>query len=381
MFYTYIITMDRFSSGKPTRTAAVLAGIVFSVVAVSFVGPPVPKPPVIPTRTPLPEPLARLEGFPAEPSDGAAYIVPAGPVSPAPYAFSAIPVEHTGVTNDVSGARPAVPEQAASSDSAAAKLAMHAFLDAYPDKVTEIRQRDGDWEVLIGSEWFSWANGRLLPHAIREDWERYDPVPFYSYTRELPPIPTLSEEEKRQLLRRVEEQEKNPPRRHPGFFNALWRVHDEASSYRMVKTTYFLGLKTEIHRDLLEDLASIEEEVWNTMERDRELRAYVNSLVQLEGYSWRPIAGTSSLSFHSYGTAIDILPKYYERKEVYWRWSMEYLPEWFSVPYERRYMPPESFVRIFENHGFVWGGKWVFYDTIHFEYRPEILLLNNVFTE
>ena len=39
-------------------------------------------------------------------------------------------------------------------------------------------------------------------------------------------------------------------------------------------------------------------------------------------------------------------------------------------------MPPETFIEAFERRGFVWGGKWFFYDTMHFEYRPEILALN-----
>ena len=30
-------------------------------------------------------------------------------------------------------------------------------------------------------------------------------------------------------------------------------------------------------------------------------------------------------------------------------------------------------VRIFEKHGFIWGGKWHHYDTMHFEYRPELV--------
>ena len=30
-------------------------------------------------------------------------------------------------------------------------------------------------------------------------------------------------------------------------------------------------------------------------------------------------------------------------------------------------------VEIFERHGFIWGGKWSYYDTMHFEYRPELL--------
>jgi hypothetical protein len=32
-------------------------------------------------------------------------------------------------------------------------------------------------------------------------------------------------------------------------------------------------------------------------------------------------------------------------------------------------------VEIFEKHGFIWGGRWYHYDTMHFEYRPEILLM------
>ena len=28
---------------------------------------------------------------------------------------------------------------------------------------------------------------------------------------------------------------------------------------------------------------------------------------------------------------------------------------------------------IFEKHGFIWGGRWYHYDTMHFEYRPELV--------
>jgi hypothetical protein len=35
-------------------------------------------------------------------------------------------------------------------------------------------------------------------------------------------------------------------------------------------------------------------------------------------------------------------------------------------------------VKAFEAFGFLWGGKWMTYDTMHFEYRPEILILSNM---
>ncbi|MDR2663684.1 MAG: M15 family metallopeptidase [Treponema sp.] len=50
-------------------------------------------------------------------------------------------------------------------------------------------------------------------------------------------------------------------------------------------------------------------------------------------------------------------------------------PEWYKIPYSGRWHPPLSVVRIFERYGFCWGGKWPLFDTMHFEYRPEILIL------
>ena len=41
------------------------------------------------------------------------------------------------------------------------------------------------------------------------------------------------------------------------------------------------------------------------------------------------------------------------------------------IPYKNRI--PHRIVEIFERHGFIWGGKWYHYDTMHFEYRPELL--------
>ncbi|MBI5522949.1 MAG: M15 family metallopeptidase [Desulfarculus sp.] len=76
-------------------------------------------------------------------------------------------------------------------------------------------------------------------------------------------------------------------------------------------------------------------------------------------YQYRPIQGTSRLSPHSYGIAIDLDNQY----TAYWLWDKEY-----------RYVNqvPREVVEIFERHGFVWGGRWYHYDTMHFEYRPEM---------
>ncbi|KAB2847836.1 MAG: M15 family metallopeptidase [Hyphomicrobiaceae bacterium] len=81
-------------------------------------------------------------------------------------------------------------------------------------------------------------------------------------------------------------------------------------------------------------------------------------------YNCRVIAGTSRISAHGAGIAIDIST----RHAHYWFWSKG---KGDPIPY-RNAIPPEI-VAVFEKHGFIWGGKWYHYDTMHFEYRPEII--------
>ena len=83
------------------------------------------------------------------------------------------------------------------------------------------------------------------------------------------------------------------------------------------------------------------------------------------GYNCRRVAGTDRISAHGHGIAVDIAP----RHAHYWRWSR---PDG-SGAYPYKNAVPLEIVRIFEEHGFIWGGKWHHYDTMHFEYRPELL--------
>lgn len=82
-------------------------------------------------------------------------------------------------------------------------------------------------------------------------------------------------------------------------------------------------------------------------------------------YNCRAIAGTQRLSVHAYGAAIDINVGHAD----YWRWNK---PD-ASGAYPYRNRIPWEIVEIFEAHGFIWGGKWHHYDTMHFEYRPELI--------
>ena len=81
-------------------------------------------------------------------------------------------------------------------------------------------------------------------------------------------------------------------------------------------------------------------------------------------FNYRVIKGTSRLSPHSFGIAIDLASD----KRDYWKWSTKEAGEKRLASY------PDELVKIFENNGFVWGGKWSHFDILHFEYRPEIIL-------
>ena len=52
-------------------------------------------------------------------------------------------------------------------------------------------------------------------------------------------------------------------------------------------------------------------------------------------------------------------------------WRNQSTNENANIAYRNKY--PHEIVEIFEKHGFIWGGRWYHYDTMHFEYRPEIL--------
>jgi len=83
-------------------------------------------------------------------------------------------------------------------------------------------------------------------------------------------------------------------------------------------------------------------------------------------YVWRKIKNTNRLSMHSFGIAIDINIKFSD----YWLWNLS--KDKGIIKYKNRI--PMEIVEIFEKEGFIWGGKWYHYDTMHFEYRPELIL-------
>ncbi|EJO5348443.1 M15 family metallopeptidase [Clostridium botulinum] len=81
-------------------------------------------------------------------------------------------------------------------------------------------------------------------------------------------------------------------------------------------------------------------------------------------FNYRHIAGTNLLSPHAFGIAIDLV----RDNRDYWKWATE------KQGAERLASYPKEIVETFEKNNFIWGGKWNHFDTLHFEYRPEIIM-------
>jgi hypothetical protein len=73
---------------------------------------------------------------------------------------------------------------------------------------------------------------------------------------------------------------------------------------------------------------------------------------------------------HSFGMTIDVNVEFSD----YWRWAIKAEEDDGSRVIEYKNRIPMELVAIFEEQGFIWGGKWYHFDTMHFEYRPELLM-------
>ena len=259
-----------------------------------------------------------------------------------------------------------------------AEQVMKALACAYPQQIEKAEFRDDDWAVLLRDTWYYYAGGRLLPQNLLASGGDYTPQPFYNYPDELPEWKKPTPEEAERLRSMSSNRRMNQLRRSAQFFDDLWRAHNRSESYDRIKTIRFLGYTVTVHSLILENLSLVEEQIITASKTDPQVQAWIKNISSLDGWTWRNIAETQSRSYHSYGLAVDILPRSYGGKETYWLWASNRKAEWWNISYNERFHPPAAVIKAFEKYGFIWGGKWLYFDTMHFEYRPEILILSGM---
>jgi len=242
-------------------------------------------------------------------------------------------------------------------------LRVRAFVEAYAPLIDSVIY--GEEEVLfaLGDHRVHFRDGRMLDGGRLERAEECDPI-FYPYSlaplTEPPPAP----DEIPTYCTDVQE--------------ILWGVTEDEIRQHGQRVT-FLDHRMFVHELLVAPLAEAERELRRAAVADTAVARWIEDLVVTYSFSDREIAGSGTRSQHAWGMAIDLVPRSYEGREVYWRWSRVFDAEgWYRIPIERRWSPQQPVIEVFERHGFVWGGKWPHFDAIHFEYRPEILIYNRL---
>ncbi len=129
---------------------------------------------------------------------------------------------------------------------------------------------------------------------------------------------------------------------------------------RLTKVRFF-GLRYPFHERAAEPLARVVKRLEPEVKANPKLLPFLKDIGGT--YIWRTIKRSKRLSGHSFGIAIDINV---ERSD-YWRWTYR------GKPMVWKNRVPQVIVDAFEAEGFIWGGRWKHYDTMHFEYRPELL--------
>jgi len=229
---------------------------------------------------------------------------------------------------------------------------VQALLDAYPETLSGF---DGDSIIFADGTKMLYDDGQkrswqqMLEHCDIED------MAFWDYTDTVLPF-------------------RDPGRiRCEAFFRKMYgnTAAEVRKHARTIKWCHKLAGQTLLvttvnHVD--QQLQKVSDE----LDRHPEWKAYLKSAGT---FNWRIVAGTQRLSPHSFAFAIDIGVG----KSSYWRWDNKGATESDNIKYRNAMLL--QIVQIFEKHGFIWGGRWYHYDTMHFEYRPELIRLRELKVE
>lgn len=251
--------------------------------------------------------------------------------------------------------------------------ALLALQFAYPEAIRSVSPSGAGWRVFYRNNADEpYSDGLNLTPEQRVD--RADPASVLSQEYPFGPVPLPA-----------------PSGQDPGRLRnyALFKAAYGSTPKRVkenLEPVDFFGRTLQFNR--CNGAADALRRVAADLRSDPEALAYIAKLIYAETsgsrrgapvvstWYWRSIAGTNRLSPHSYGIAIDLNDPFASGNK-YWQWAQR----------ERSPLPngnpdiarvPWPVVESFERHGFIWGGKWHHFDTMHFEYRPEFLRLTSL---
>jgi len=257
-----------------------------------------------------------------------------------------------GLVLSACGAKPdPKPEANETLETVSIKRDLLVLMTAYPGFFTSIQVTDGKVVLTL-------SDGKTLPYDdgyTKTEDQKFNDPDLQDMLEQLYPLSEATG---------IASDNNDPGRyRVYAFFDALYGDSKEATTANLIKVTYGTqSLKFSKINGAAAALQAASDEAAALAASTPSVSAY---LYPSSGtYNYRDIAGTDNLSMHAYGIALDM--KY--NSQDYWLSADPVKAEARILNY------PKAMVKIFESHGFIWGGKWHHFDTVHYEYRPEIIL-------
>lgn len=262
------------------------------------------------------------------------------------------------------------------------------FKNAYPEVLfeSEFDSTVNDWKIEISvnekSKTLYWANAKFLPLEELENKDSYSSL-LYHYPKEVPNPKDFTQEDIERIKNFSNPKNRTSGKGTPQFlYNLIYDIETRAKTEQHIKSIIFLNRKSNPHEAIHKKLNDVQNEIFEIAKTDSEVNSFLEKLDSADSYAWRVISDSGNRSVHSMGLAIDVLPKGWQQKNLYWAWRRDIDPQnWMLLDLDRRWMPPQKVIEIFEEHGFIWGGKWIIWDNMHFEYRPEVILFNKFLQE
>ena len=247
----------------------------------------------------------------------------------------------------------------ASSSDDTAKRDLLALMMAYPGTITGLEKSDG------GAIYVVMRSGKKI---------LYDDKKSKTYEQKLaaPDLQDMMEQDyPLSFIDELLKGDLDPGRiRVYGFFEEVYGATKAEISKNLVNVS--VGPRNCLfnkNNDAAPALKAAFVEVSSLVQSDPDIYAFVYPMGGT--FNYRVVAGTNRLSMHSYGIAVDLKLDNYD----YWKFATR------AQGQKRLESYPRSLVKIFENHGFIWGGKWAHFDIVHYEYRPELIIKSKYQTQ
>lgn len=228
--------------------------------------------------------------------------------------------------------------------------------EIYGEYIEEMTVRNGDIAFLINGKWIYYRDGKMLAERNLRYENRYRSI-FEGYN-EGGPVQKLPQ---RPRLRRSHD-----------LLEILFGRTERKARQHCIAVS-FLGHNVFVNKISARALKKAEQAIYEAALFDQDVYNFIENLEVIYSFHRKKVKGSNRLSYHAYGLALDLIPQSYQGKHVHWKWSRAYNRRWYRIPVEKRWAPPDAVIAAFEQHGFFWGGDWLHFDNVHFEFRPEIV--------